>query len=69
MLPGWFVFCKLSDLILVSYNLCFHNAHSGKSRMPTNFRTPDWDLSIASQQMATLFPELRSFQNAKNFIQ
>ena len=57
-----FVFCKLSDLILVSYNLCFHNAHSGKSRMPTNFGTPDWDLSVASQQMATL-------QNAKNLIQ
>lgn len=40
MLLGWFVFCKLSDLPLVSYNLCFHNAHSGNSVCRDDPRCP-----------------------------
>ena len=55
MLPGWFV--------LVNWVIFLEKAVSSRwSSMPTNFGTPDWDLSVASQHMATL-------QNAKNFVQ
>lgn len=55
MLPGWFV--------LVNWVIFLEKAVSSRwSSMPTNFGTPDWDLSVASQHMATL-------QNAKNLIQ
>ena len=55
MLPGWFV--------LVNWVIFLEKAVSSRwSSMPTNFGTPDWDLSVASQHMATL-------QNAKKIVQ